>query len=323
MSPKNPTTTKKPSREPGPISPAKAAAIAKATAASRAALGGISPRTAGIERTKKALVWVYRWGWTTTALLDIAVGSGVAARMILAGLLVKTPTVSAGIDGTPSHFLTLSRLGLEHATQLSDVELPYKLNAARVPQGTLNHHETVQRLTVVRDKLFGDLSSFSTENELRHSGNLTPTDKIPDAAWNVFNDTLFNDTNGIYRFAVEIELSPKWKQELDTFVYQSLLQLARKTYDGILIFSHSDALLARYKTAFEPGTRLQTWTRPAGAWIRGSTVQIPPRASGVVQFRLISPEILGKTTRPATAPGAQFDNFETLNDTIDGYKWVM
>jgi len=187
------------------------------------------------------------------------------------------------------------------------------LNAERIPQATMNHHETVQRITVVRDKFEGDLASFLTEKELRNSGKLTLTDKIPDAAW-----TLKNDPNGINRLAVEVELSPKWRQELDTFVYQSLMQLSQNIYDGIVIFSHSKALLARYKTAFKVDAKVQTWTRPQGAWIKGWVMTIPDRAEGVIQFTLITPELLGKAPKSASTAAVDLSgNALESDDYVD------
>jgi hypothetical protein len=300
---KSPPSNNKASKPKKPISPQKAAALAKATAASKDSLQGKSPRTAGVERAKMALLWVYRWGWTTTALLEIGVGSsansGLAARLVKRGLLVKTETASAGVDGSPSHYLTLSRLGLEHATELSDLEIPYRLNPARINQATMNHNEIVQRLTAIRARYWiggESAEAFLTEKELRIGRDEKA--KIPDAMWRVMyenpqNPTYADDLRPSKKVAVELELSPKWRQELDTFVYQSLMQLKTNTCEGIEIFSRSKALLARYQLAFKPGTMLQTWTRAKGFWEKGSQTRIPERENGVVRFTLLTPEMLG------------------------------
>lgn len=277
------------------LSPQKIAAIAAATAASKLIHNGKSPRKTGAERTEKALLWIYKWHWTTTSLLEIAVGgsgkSGLAARLIKAGLVVKTMTAGRGIDGSTSHFLTLSRTGLEHATGLSSQEIPYKLDPSRISQKQMYHDETVQRLTAVKltTMIHGErITDFRTEKQLRVG--FGKSEKIPDAMWRV---SYADERKPSRKIAIELELSSKWGQELDTFVYQTLEQLREKKCDCIEIFAESPKLLARYRAAFAVGSKLQTWSHKTGVWVKASSVVIPPRGEDVVRFHLITPLDIG------------------------------
>jgi hypothetical protein len=220
--------------------------------------------------------------------------------MIKGGLLIKTPTISGGIDGTPSHFLTLSKLGLEHATSLSDIEIPYIVNPVRINHATMNHHEIVQRLTAVKSQYWAGgetVEEFLTEKELRIGRSIKA--KIPDAMWLIGYedprvDCGYDPLRASTKVAIEVELSPKWKRELDTFVLQSLLQLEAGTCDAIEVFANSPALLKRYELAFKPGTWLQTWTKAGGFWVKGSQMLIAERADGVIRFTRITQKMLGR-----------------------------
>ena len=268
-------------------------------AASKAALGGKSPRTEGVKRAEEALLWVYRWGWTTPTLLELALRSsgrsGIGNRLIKSGLLVRTPTPSGGINSTPSCILTLSRVGLELATALATTLLPYELNPHRIKPSTIHHGETVQRLTAIKLSTWNygmSADSYLTEKEL--SIGRGKGEKIPDVLWEVtFEDQLKPNV----KVAVEVELSAKWTNELDTFVYLSLRQLKDNDCDAIEIYSTSRALLLRYYKAFLPGQLLQTWTKEpgkTGRWVKGGTVKIPDRADNQIRFIQITPDMLGR-----------------------------
>jgi hypothetical protein len=290
-----------------PMSTAQAGAIAKAQAASKAALAGKSPRTVGVDRAEQALLWVYRWGWTTPTVLELAMNSsgrsGLGKRLVKSGLLVRTPTPSGGINQTPSCLLTLSRAGLEHATALATKLLPYELNPLRIKASTIHHSETIQRLTAAKLWFWSDDSaatSYLTEKEL--SLDKKPGTKVPDVMWNLEFETPQKPRQNV---AVEIELSAKWGHELDTFVYLSLRQIsnnAPQAYDAIEIYSTSPAILQRYEAAFEPGRMLPTWVKEpgkTGRWTHGSPVKIPERDTDQVRFFKITPEML-RPTRETT-----------------------
>lgn len=288
------------------MSQAQAGAIAKAQAASKAALAGKSPRTVGLDRAEQALLWIYRWGWTTPTVLELAMNSsgrsGLGNRLVKSGLLVRTPTPSGGINQTPSCILTLSRAGLEHATALATTLLPYELNPLRIKPSTINHGETIQRLTAAKLWFWFDDSgatSYLTEKEL--SLDKKPGEKIPDVMWHLEFETPEKPRQNV---AVEIELSAKWGHELDTFVYLSLRQISKngpQTYDAIEIYSTSQAILQRYKKAFEPGQMLQTWVKEpgkTGRWTQGAPVKIPARDPDQVRFFKITPQMLRPQKEP-------------------------
>lgn len=293
------------------MSAQKAAAISKARAASIASNGPHSPRVKGVERAEKALLWVYRFGWSTPTILELALDSsgrsGIGNRLVKSGLLVKTPTPSGGINNTPSCILTLSRIGLELITALYPTLLPYEINPLKIKFSTINHDENVQRLTANRLRFYYDgttATSFLSEKELAIGKK--KGDKIPDAIWNLM---YYDEQKPDEKVAVEVELSAKWGQELDTFVYQTLYQLTNKVCDAIEIYSNSPALLERYAQAFKPNKMLQTWNREpgkSGRWSKASPVKIPERPEDQVRFIKITPD----RVRPRLADIGSMDDID-------------
>ncbi len=285
------------------LSQAKFNSIFLARTASRQKLAGRSPRTVGEERAKDALEWTYRWGWTTPTILELVMKSagrsGLGNRLVKSGLLMKTQTPSGGINDTPSCILTLSKTGLEKATELVQSLHQYELDPSKIKFSTINHGVMIQRLTATRlNTRISDarILKFQTQKEL--AAKKTLGEKVPDAVW----DLEFSDGKE-RKIAVELELSGKYDHEFDMFVYLSLLSLYGKNgqpakYKGLEIYSTSAALLARYEAAFEPGQMLQVWAKEAGKtgrWIKEEKLRIPDRNfDDQIQFIKIDNSMLGK-----------------------------
>lgn len=253
--------------------------VHKATAQARmkrardaAKLNGKSPTARGKEKMNAALNWVYRWGSTSSTLIDLvggAQGRGLAARLVRQGLLARTRTESGGgLANIPIAILTLTELGLQEAERRSDELLQYDLDPYKVRQVQLRHDYLAQWYTVLALQA-GKITDFLTERQLvqRSAANL----KQPDVVW----------LNEERRTAVEIELSAKWGRNLDQFVYASILSLLNKQdkprlFDSLGIFSDSPAILRRYQAAFAPGAKLRTWEKDGQRrWVINSELSVP------------------------------------------------
>ena len=252
-------------------------------AAARAALAasGKSPRELALEARQNVLQWIYRWGFTSTAilsdLLDKSAGVTVK-RLVDQGWLRSTKTRS----GTPTAFITLSEQGHEEAIRHADTLLPYpELDPYRINQALLRHNLLTQQLTC-RSWMNNEIMGFQTEKELSCEGD-QPNVKRPDAVW--------QDAGSL--IAVEVELSAKWDRDLDQFIMGVILALQEgedhlSRYDKFLIFSDSAAILSRYKTSMSAGTPLNLWKKNSrGHWEITKTVEVPEWLAGWVEFRMI------------------------------------
>lgn len=281
-----------------PMSNARANALQRAQFARR--MSRTSPRTTGQERTKKAIDWVYRFGYTSPTTLEMALKSfrsGIGNRLVKSGLLIKTETPSGGINNTPAFLLTLSQKGLDYAIESTDILLPYEINPEKINHALVNHSEKVQRLTAYmlnNDDIFG----FKTEKELIAESN-NKDEKQPDIFWELscnFTEPGKHDDDDYFPTAVEVELTPKWNRELDRFVYMSLSSLSDGKFSRIRIYSRSKALLVRYKEHFAAGKeKLQTWEKQpgkTGRWLKKSKISITHDFDNQVSFHLIEDKML-------------------------------
>jgi len=226
-------------------------------------LNGQSTLERGKERTLTALTWIYRWGWASSTTLEMLVGtqrSGLAQRLIKGGLLVNTKTHSRRNEKfLPGSFLTLTIDG-KHMVEINRMEpMPYEHRPERVNQNHLMHDEMAQRITA--DRLTaGVIIDYRTEKEMTSRSQNGV--KNPDVVW-IFQ--------GGKKVSIEIELSPKWERDLDTFIHSSLVSLSSKTgparFDQLIIFTDAPAILKRYQKAFIPGATFWTWRKnESGRW---------------------------------------------------------
>jgi hypothetical protein len=235
-------------------------------AAARAAMGDVSPRARGKEKTRIALDWIYRWGWSSPSTLDLATGgkrTGLAARLTRQKLIKSTRTESGGgVKGIPIHMLTLTSIGLDEVERLREDLIQYELDAFKIDQTKLRHDEIAQRATA--DGLKKEtIKNFKTPKEL--AAKSEKGIKQPDVLW--------IDVNG-QRIGVEVELSAKWDRKLDQFVYSCIRSLSNNEtpvnkVDVVAIASDSKAIISRYKQAFAPGAILKIWEKTErGFWIQ-------------------------------------------------------
>lgn len=252
-------------------------------AAARAALAatGMSPRELARENMSHILHWLFRWGVSSTPILNSVVdktsGSRVK-RLIDRGWLNSTKTKS----GIPATFITLTELGLEEVTRHAEKLVPYpEIDPTRVKQWLLRHNLLVQRLTSEAWD-HGEISGFETERELACDGDQLNF-KRPDAVW------LTRDG----RSAIEVELSAKWERDLDQFVLGIILALMQtenrpRRFDHFIIFSDSLAILRRYENAMSATASLNIWKKNDRAhWYVDETKPIPRWLLERVEFRAI------------------------------------
>lgn len=255
------------------------------TAAARAVLAerlaGKSPRARGMEKMHSALIWVYRWGWSTIAIVEQLSGNvsnGLAARLVKRGLLSRTRTESAGnVKGVPQWMLTLTELGQQEVERVIDELQPYELDPYKIRQDLLRHDAIAQAATV-RNLNARVITGYLTERQMARQSKVGV--KQPDILWLLPGGT---------RMAVEIELSGKWDRHLDQFVSSSLLGLSdQDRFDQLAIVSDSPAIIRRYTTAFTPGAEFSIWKKDEQRrWHRTGVNTVPQWIEGKLVCQLI------------------------------------
>lgn len=275
---------------PPPSDAGKAARAAK-TAAARAVLkerlNGLSTLEYGRERERKALDWIYRWGWASATTIETLVGSvasksGLSQRLIRNQLVISTKTVSRRSDKyLPAAFLTLTAEGKRVAERPLKTHIQYEMRPERVNQNLLVHDEMAQR-TTARLMASKSILGFLTENEMRQKSQEGV--KNPDAC------LIYHDNTKV---SVEIELSPKWERDLDVFVRSTLLSLNPKTeggprFDHLVIVTDSVAIFDRYSEAFAPDAPYGFWKKnDLGRWIKIEERRVPAWAKEKISWKML------------------------------------
>jgi hypothetical protein len=117
---------------------------------------------------KKALLWVYRWQWSSSKILEIVGGakrSGLAARLVRTGFLKATKTEAGGYGGGPAALLTLTEKGqneVEKWIENSEDLIDYELNPFRLDQSKIRHGELAQ-LATANNLAAGQFVDYVTE----------------------------------------------------------------------------------------------------------------------------------------------------------------
>lgn len=248
-------------------------------------LAGLSPRKRGELKAREAMDWIYRWGWASPKTIDFLSGAerrGLASRLVKRGLIQATRTVAGGaVAGVPVFYLTLTATGQAEVERWRSDLLPYQRDPYRVRQDQLRHYQLAQWATAraVRD---GSITSFETESELAQKSDAHI--KQADIVW--YSEGL--------RIGVEVELTAKWKRDLDEFVLACLLAVNDHEYepqfDHIAIVSDSPAILRRYKEALTPGAIYWRWEKDhRGQWKRleDGKCHVPKWAEGKFWWQLI------------------------------------
>jgi hypothetical protein len=247
-------------------------------------LNGKSSLERGRERALTGLTWIYRWGWTSSTTLETLVStkrSGLAQRLVKSGLVVSTKTQSRRNEKfLPGSYLTLTLDG-KHMVEVKQVEpMYYEHRPERVNQNLLMHDQMAQQFTAER-LITGNIVGYQTEKEMTSKSKNGV--KNPDAVW------IFPDGKKV---SVEIELSPKWERDLDTFIHSSLVSLSSKTgparFNRLHIITDAPAILKRYQNAFSPGNNFWTWKKnEAGRWTTDEQKSVPSWTTERITWELV------------------------------------
>ena len=248
---------------------------------------GKTTRQLGRERIYFALDWVYRWGWSSPSVVDMTTGAarrGLCAKLVKAGLLIETKTAAGKIlEDLPSKIVTLSEEGLAYIEKHKEEQelMEYPLNPYRVNQSLLRHDLLAQRATI-KNLLEGKIQSFKTPREL--SDKSLKGVKQPDVLW-------VNEAGR--RIAAEVELSAKFGRKLDDFVWSIVLSLSQigdraPLFDRCIVVSDSDAIIKRYRAAFQPGAIVNRWIKDSQSHFHiDRKVEVPEHIKGLVLCKKI------------------------------------
>lgn len=244
--------------------------------------GGLSPVEVGQIKAQKALLWVYRWGWSTSTILEIvggAKGSGLAARLVRRGLLKATKTEAGPAAGAPVAILTLTQEGQNQCEKFIENEsdlLEYQLDPYRVDQSKIRHNELAQRATA-KNLLDGSIVDYITEQMA--SAKSEKNVKQHDIIWICDNGE---------KIGVEVEISAKWARKLDEFVLSCIKSIHAKKVNEIYIATDSKAIQNRYAVAFEVGHIFGKWEKSElGFSKKVGTYKVPDFMEGVVSCILL------------------------------------
>jgi len=239
---------------------------------------GIAPRSKGKQRTTEALLWVYRWGWSSATTLETQAGSersGLASRLVKSGLLNRTKTeAGGGARDVPQFIFTLTEMGIAEVerslTNAGDL-LPYDIDPYRINQALLRHDTMAQNATA---KVMANASITSYE---------TPRQMAVQSERNVKqHDVIWIQPDGS-RYGIEIELSAKWERKLDDFILGCLQSISKKSVSKVIIVTDSKAIQSRYRAAFAAGATFSVWERDNRRyWHPVKEVTIPEELSGRV-----------------------------------------
>lgn len=250
----------------------------------RAALNGQSPRSIGAQKQRVALDWIYRWGWSSSTILDLATGggrTGLAVRLVKNGLLASTKTESGGVKGSPNNLLTLTPKGLDEAERHCMDLIQYEIDPYRIDQSKLRHDSLAQRATAT-SLTSGTITHFKTPKELAAKSNKET--KQPDVIW------IEKDNR---RIGVEIELSAKWERKLDQFVNSCIISMSTDAHEvnvvnKIYLVSDSKAIITRYREAFTPDRIFKLWFKnDRGFWMSDKSKKVPEWTKEKISFQFI------------------------------------
>lgn len=243
---------------------------------------GKSPRQLGLDARKKIFDWIYRWGYTSSTIgqdLVNRTSGGYLQKLTNHDWLVSTKTKS----GVPLAYFTLSEMGLQEAERHSDELCKYvEINQYRVDQLKIRHYLIAQKLTLNAIKS-GFITDYETERMFAKELHKYAV-KCPDAVW---------ITRGGHRYGVEVELSAKWRMDLDMFIFGIVRALQShenevKSFSRFVIISDSPAIIRRYTNAMQPGQPLSIWEKSErGHWVVQTTINVPDWLIKKVDFKLI------------------------------------
>lgn len=217
------------------------------------AAGWRETRQLGEELTRRALLWVHRWGWTSPSVIDYICldggRRGKAAALVRRGLLARRPC-TVGTPDAPRYLLTLTDAGRDELWRLQPEIWDI---SAEIRYQQIRHDYIVQCIVAQEYKAGRKYRSGPELAQRAKAGH-----KIPDAI--------------IENIAIELELTPKKPRELSAFV--SGAQKICNEIDGIKIFSTSKTILETYKKLWKPGTIAKYMRGANRTWFQSGRIPI-------------------------------------------------
>lgn len=243
---------------------------------------GKSPRKLGEESRLKVIEWIYRWGYTTSTVIQSLLArttGGYAKKLVRQGWLSATKTAS----GTPTVFYTLTAQGVQEAERNAKELYRYpELDPYKVNQSQIRHYLIAQMATM-NGLNAGLITEYKTERMFDQEGDKAGL-KRPDVVW--------HSQAGLI-IAAEIELSAKWARDLDEFILGITRALESNgsvpaTYNRFAIISDSLAIIDRYRAAMQPDTDLHIWKKnQRHHWVIDKTIKLPIWLIKKIDFQFI------------------------------------
>lgn len=215
-------------------------------------LKGLSPRDRFIEKLNLVMQWTYNFGFISSKTIRILTDTKDSFRfektLVSSLLFDKISLNDYAPTGMPNCIYRLTHNGLIEAFEngLVSVDVGYRVGSRFVNLQNLKHDEVTQRIVA---KLLKDDFSYSTDKmlmaELESMGKFV---KIPDAV-------LITD-KGI-KVAFEVELTPKYKNKLGSFIYGINQALKHNHYNRFYIFYNMDCIAENYAKLLQPNQKNQ------------------------------------------------------------------
>lgn len=180
-----------------------------------------NPRDIGRAKVIAICLWVYRWGYTSAPIIEalgLSKRTGLAARMVKLGLLIRTRTPSGGFFvGEPAFMYTLSADGLRVATNHEQEFEPREYQLDPHKRSKINFLHDLSCQWFVYELNQTSVVDIQPEAMIR---NKSDGSKQPDCI-------IYYPVKNIPRYirAIEIEFTKKHGRARDEFI--------RKIYEGI------------------------------------------------------------------------------------------
>ena len=241
-----------------------------------------SPARQGEVNKRIALVWIYLWGYSTAALLQLLLrhqGMSWTTGAIKNGWLRKT-----GITARDRiKVVTLTTKGVAWVEQQVDEIFKYsEIEPHRIAPQTIWHNLLAQKMTVL-DARAGEVKAYRTERQ--EAAKSLRGQKKPDVVW--------YDKEGL-RVGVEIELNAKWDQRFDEFIASTIAALSPgpegqpARFRKFVVITTSRAIALRYAAAFEPDKPLRIWRSISKSEsVVDRTIEVPEWVRERIEFRVI------------------------------------
>jgi hypothetical protein len=232
----------------------------------RAYLGTHSPKDRYQHKLMAVLEWIYRWGYTSDAVIQAIVGTkrpGFGKKLVDAGWLA---TVRAPVNADVRNLYLLSDAGLAEAARRHPEVLPYPEAHGRI-SGLVRHRLAIQWIVLAnaRDSHLSEREVRIRSSELEHKA---------------FDALIYRQGREI---GIEAELSPKYGPKLDAFLLDCL-DWTDHASRHVIVATDSEAILRNYQTRLAERELLRHTLNANGHWQPKGRVGIDPGARCRIHF---------------------------------------